>query len=383
MIRRFVGSDTALIALTAFALLAPAASAQDAPTAADVAGLWERVKTTDSASKLYAFTANGDALEGEMLTPPQGMTCSVALALEDGTWKGAATFEEPDYDPIVTAWEFSYADGKLTGRSEWVSWDDDGNESRGWEDHTFVRVASVGLVTEGSAEEAPFGDPVDPLSALAGGWKGPGGAWELKVDGTSVSLKPIGHMDEVLISLTDERGILRGHATLPGGGSCDVELALDEGRLNGRSSWIQGADLPEGLADRAVKGWSPIGFERLERLEVGPADANADAPAAGGDALSGVWKRDDGHYLRARVEAGEVVGVLCDADGNAQARLRFVHEAGVWVGTANWGDFETRWELSVGEGGLTGRAEWVDVHDGQVIARGWSGRTFTALQKVQ
>ena len=79
---------------------------------------------------------------------------------------------------------------------------------------------------------------------------------------------------------------------------------------------------------------------------------------------------------------GTVGSVLSRADGKAKCRLRFELKDGTWKGLANWGRYETKWELSVTADGLVGRAEWITVLKGKIVTRGWSGRTFTKLKRV-
>lgn len=348
-----------------------------AQSAEDLNGMWKRLKTSKSKASYYTFESRDDGVTATHMSPPKGMTCKVTLTLRGDALNGIARWEEEGYDPIETKWEFKLEDGKLKGRTEWVSWDDDGKETRGWENHTFERAERIGLVTEGEAEE-PFGDPIEDLDALAGGWHGPGGGWAIKADGDKLILKPVGHHTGVSITLANERGTLKGKATLPGDVTSDVEIGLDEGKLVGRSSWVAGAD----LGDKAERGWGPLVFERLDRLEVGPESVSDEPPPQSDGSPVGVWKRDDGLYVRIREEGGQTVGVLSDAKGGTKCRLRFELEKGVWVGLANWGGYETRWELSVTPEGLVGRGEWVDAYEGKIIARGWSGRTFTKLERV-
>ncbi len=108
----------------------------------------------------------------------------------------------------------------------------------------------------------------------------------------------------------------------------------------------------------------------------------AEAPSPGQGSLVGVWKRDDGLYLRVREEGGRVHGVLSDAEGLVHCRVRFQEEGGVWIGLANWERFESRWELSRGSAGLSGRSQWVDLLGDQVVASGWSPRSFVQLPRV-
>jgi hypothetical protein len=306
------------------------------------------------------------------------LTFERALTVDGDSVKGTQTVKEDDFDDMVLEWEFTLKDGKLIGRTEFIEFDDDDKETRGWEAHTLERLAPVGLVTEGEAAEVS-GDPVEALSSLTGGWSGPGGGWAVTVDGEKLGLSPVGHSDRMLVILTNDDGIFRGKATLGGGAQCDVELGFADGKLSGRSSWVAGAE----LGDDAVTGWAPLTFERLERKGAGPEDAANDRPqATTGDELAGVWKRDDGLYVRLRKDGAGASGLLSDKAGDAVCRLSFQLKDGVWEGLANWGDYETKWELSVTDEGLVGRAEWVDVHDGTIVARGWSGRTFVALKRI-
>ncbi len=363
----------------------------------ELEGVWMRPGLEGGENRYLHLQVNGDgALEGPMVNPPlaeEGIGCSLVLRLdEDGKVVGEATWTEQQWAERA-AWEFTIASAdELRGRSEWLDWEEGKVWERGWDEHSLVRVPRVGWVTEGEGE-APFGDEVEDLTALQGGWLGPhGDGWALTVDGDRVTLRNMDvssrdliHSHRTLngtttgpmsVPLVHERGTFRGVVQI-GGVESQVELAYDaaEGVLVGRASWQAGP----------VQGWSPLRFTRLPRAEQGPAEASAEAPAASGATPHGVWKRDDGLYLRLRPEGQELVGELVERSGAVTARLRLQQQAGVWSGPANWGSYETTWELSLSEedGTLSGRGQWVDLHEGQVVARGWSGRTFSALRRVQ
>lgn len=363
-------------ALATLALLLVAACPAGAQ---DLTGTWKRLPTKDSPGvSFFRFAAQGDKLEGTLLNPPEMVKgCKVTLELKAGKAVGSAewTFEEGSEK---TGWELA-ADGPdaLAGKNEVILYDEKDKEvGREWEPRRFERVKRVGLVTAGAAEEPSFGEPAD-LEALAGGWKGPGGPWSASVQGSRLVLKGKG---EDRIELEDQRGALKGKATLAGGVTSDLELAFDEGKLVGRASWRE-ADA--GLGDKAANGWSPVTFERLTRLDGGATLAGSALEAGDQAPLDGVWKRDDGLYLRLRVEAGQTVGVLSDKAGAAMCRVRLEGKDGTWSGKANWNGVEAAWELVRGkDGGLLGRCEWVDHEDGQVVARGFVLRKFTALRRV-
>ncbi len=361
------------------ALLVLFAGSAHAQSLEELEGVWKRLPAQGGGEARYLhLELNGSgALEGPMVNPPlaeEGIACSVALQLEGAQLTGDATWTEGDF-AATARWEFSVSSkDELRGRCEWLSWEGSEVFDRGWDEGMqMVRVPKVGWVTEGEAE-APFGDEIEDLAALTGGWLGPDGeGWAVVVTGEQVSLtrKTGAPLNMVL---ANERGTLRGVLAVDGV-ECQVELVFEagEGHLVGRSSWTAGP----------VTGWAPVAFTRLERSEVGPEGVSAEAPVASGETPSGVWKRDDGLYLRFRQEAGELVGELLEKPGTVRARLRFAHKAGLWVGTANWGGYETTFELGLDDAGqLIGRAEWVDLHQGQVVARGWSGRTFKALRRV-
>lgn len=367
------------LAVVGLALLAGSAPAQ---TAADLAGTWKRLPTKDSPDPTYfRFAAGGGGLEGTLLNPPEKVECKVTLEVKGPKVTGSATWSfDGEVEKTPTGWEFTLdAKGQtLTGRNEVLLYDDnDDLKGKEWEPRTLERVARVGLVTSGEAEEA-FGEPIADLASLAGGWRGPGGAWALTVDGSQVGLAPVGHWDGARIGLKDERGSLKGRAALPNGGS-DVELAFDDGKLVGRASWREDPSLGE----LAQSGWGPVSFERLPRLDPG-TEAAPERPAAGeAGPLDGVWKRDDGTYLRVKVEGGQTVGVLSGKDGKPLCRVRLEEKSGVWEGAANWDGVEARWELVKGaDGSLSGRCEWVDAFEGRAVARGFTARKFAPLRRI-
>jgi hypothetical protein len=361
--------------------LAPA-RAQATPQT--LAGLWRRLPTQEAPdARYFRLAATADGLAGDCVNPPEGIQYHVALALKDGKLTGKATLDDSG-SKVDVAWDLTVKDADhLDGRSEYVMWNDDGSVAgRGWEPHGFERVARVGLVTDQEGAEEPYGDPIDDLPALAGGWAGPGGAWALAVDRGKATLTPVGHHDGLTITLGLERGALRGTVTTAGQAT-KVELALSEGKLEGRAEWVAGAD----LGDAAERGWAPVALTRLPRTDGSAAGAAAAAapepPEAGAAApLDGVWRRDDGLFVRLHPEGGAVVGVLSDADGVVKARLHLEAKDGRFVGAANWDGVEARWELSATSAGLVGRCEWVDAADGRVVSRGWLARTFSALRRV-
>ncbi|MCO5166976.1 MAG: hypothetical protein M9894_11485 [Planctomycetes bacterium] len=364
----------ASFALGALLALASVASAQ---SARDLEGLWRRLPAGESGEKFYRLAATSDdALEGALLDPPDGLECHVALKVSGKKLTGAGTWVEGEHR-AEAKWELTLdAPGKASGRLEWLDWEDGTIHGRGWEPHRFERVARVGLVTEGDGQaEEPFGDPVDALEPLAGGWAGPGGAWSLEVTGAKrARLVPVGHHDGQTIEVEVQRGVLRG--TVAGLGT-EVELAWSEGKLDGRAAWT------EGQGEVSQRGWAAVTFTRLRRIDGVEGAGAASEPAAGEAApLDGVWRRDDGLFLRLQPEGGQAVGVLSARDGAVRCRVRLEAKNGRWVGTANWDGVETRWELTASGGGVAGRCEWVDVHDGRVVSRGWAGRVFKPLRRV-
>lgn len=363
-------------------------------------GVWKRLSTKDAKTeRFYQLTAKEGAISGKLLNPPfKTMACSLDLKLEGDRLRGKANWSEGKHK-AQTAWSFQLKDGNLTGTSELIDWEDGVVYSRQKVRYTLVRVKSAelvaalkkagmkvedmygavkelgytpeGLITSGSAEEA-FGEDPGDLGVLNGGWLGPGGAWAVKASGDGVTLTPVGHSKEVSISLKNDRGTLRGNAKLAGGKSCAVELGYDKDEkvLGGRCAWKAGP----------YQGWAPLKLTRLGRTEGG--SGKAERPTKSEGELAGVYKRDDGLYLRVRQEGGGMVGVLSDKKGKAECRVQFELKKGIWVGLANWKGMETTWELGVNKDGLTGRCQWVDVHEGKVIARGWSGRTFKRLKRL-
>ena len=359
-----------------------------AQEAGQLAGAWKRTKVSGQGQpNVYRLEAKEGGLQGELLNAQDG-SCKVELTLSGAELKGSARWEdESSGEALAVAWELKVeSPDRLTGRCEYKVWEffDDGQakvSESGWEDYVFERVRRVGLVSEGVAEEAPFGTPLEDQQQLVGGWVGPGGAWALTIvpGGEWMDLTPVGHQLAERIRLKDERGTLKGGATLPGGQGCEVELAFDEGALAGRSSWRE-----EGLEGEGSQGWSPLRLERLPRIDQGEGAA-PDAPAPGDEGSPGqvsVWRRDDGTYLRLREGPGGLEGDLVDRDGALKARVSLQARGGLWVGRANWDGAEANWELARQGDQLIGRCEWIDVHEGQVVARGWSARSFKKLRRV-
>lgn len=355
-------------ALTVFALCAVTQSAL-AQSADEVAGVWVREGKTP---RYYVLEKGEDGLTGKLSNPPfETMSCDLALKIENGRLVGSASWTEKVGDKEykeATAWEFKLSGDELRGRAEAIDWEEGVVYSREWVDYTLKRVERKGLVTSGEAEEA-FGEDPGALGAFVGGWKGPGGPWAASLEGDTLTLTAVGHHDGVAIPLKNERGTFRGEAKIDGVVN-KLELGWSEEKLAGRSSWTAGP----------VTGWAPVSFERLTRTEVG--SDKVDAPAASEGPITGVWKRDDGLYLRVRNEGDAVKGALSEVGGKIVARVTFTQKDGVWHGLANWGSYETSWELSVAGGALTGRCEWVDLHDGKLVAKGWGGRTFTGLKRL-
>lgn len=372
-----------LAPIALFSLLAlTGATVGRAQSAKDLAGLWRRLPTAESKEKYYRFSANGDGtLEGVLLNPPEGLECQITLGVDGNKLFGVGAWIEGEHR-AEARWELLRdRQGNIGGRLEWLDWENGEIFERGWEEHRFERVARVGLATDGAGDaEQPFGEPVEDLTTLAGGWVGPGGAWAIdaeKISGKKLRLVPVGHHDGQAIDLTDERGTLKGRVAEL---NTDVELAFSDGKLEGRAAWVEGQDLGE-LAQR---GWSAVSFTRLPRVDgVEGGKSASEAPSPGDTApLDGVWKRDDGLFLRLRPEGAQVVGALSDKDGAPRGRVRLEAQNGRWVGSANFDGVEARWELAAQDGALTGRSEWLDVHAGLVVARGWSSRTFKPLRRV-
>jgi hypothetical protein len=369
-------------AIASFIVLLAGSSAR-AQTAQDLAGVWKRLPNTAGGATRYvrlAATAP-DRLEGEMLNPPTGVKLTVALqVLPNGKLQGNGTWDD-DRSKVQAAWEFELkGPDAFEGRSEWLDWDyDDGHiVDRGWDQYRFERLPRTGLLTSGPVGEEPFGDPIEDARALAGGWAGPGGPWLLEVEGKQVRLVPVGHHEGQRVTLQVERGALRG--AVEGLGTA-VELAASEGKLTGRSEWVCGV---QELGDLAQRGWVGLELTRLPRIDgEGVTEAGELSPGDTSAPLDGVWKRDDGLYLRVHPEGNQVVGTVCGKDGVTRCRVQLTAQDGRWVGAANWDGVETRWELAPQEGGgLAGRCEWVDAHDGRVVARGWGARAFKAMRRL-
>ena len=124
---------------------------------------------------------------------------------------------------------------------------------------------------------------------------------------------------------------------------------------------------------------------RVEVDERSPADLELALAALA--ELRGVVRDEQGRPLAgAEVVARDRVGrerrALSDAEGEPLCRLTFTQKGGIWVGLANWGGYETTWELGVAGDELSGRCEWADLHEGKLIARGWGGRSFSRLGRL-
>lgn len=367
----------ASIALGSVLVLASTSVVARAQSAQELAGLWRRLPTNDSGEKFYRLAVGADgALEGVLLAPPEGLECHVSLRVEGDKLVGAGAWIEGEHR-AEAKWELTLEGAdEASGRVEWLDWEGGTVYERGWEQHRFERVARKGLVTTGDGQaDEPFGDPIQDLTPLAGGWAGPGGPWALTVDGTRARLTPVGHHDGLVIELQEERGVLRGKVESLG---TEVELAWSEGALEGRSAWV------EGEGEVAQRGWAAVSFTRLPRLDgvEGAGEAMEPQPGDAAAILDGVWRRDDGLFLRLRPEGQAAVGVLSTKSGDVRCRVRLEGQGGRWIGAANWDGVEARWELALSDGALAGRCEWLDTHDGRVIARGWSGRAFKPLRRV-
>lgn len=361
-----------MIARSTLAALLVLSAALSATAQDELAGVWKRTGETE---RFYVIEKGADGFTGRLVNPPfESMVCTLALSDSKGKVSGKCHWVEKADDTSYeadTAWDFTLTGDTLTGRAEAMDWEGGVVYHREWVAYTLERVTRTGLVTEGEADEGEgFGEEIGELSAFAGGWLGAGGAWGAAVDGDELVLTAVGHREGVTIRLKNERGTLRGEAKLANGKTCKIELGFSEGALSGRTSWSAGP----------VEGWAPLSFKRLEGAL--PDRVDAPAPEAGSGELSGVFKRDDGLYLRVSKKADGVTGVLCDKEGKVSARLTFTESGGIWTGTANWGDYETQWELAVGEDGIKGRCQWADTHEGKLIATGWGARTFTTLKRL-
>ena len=337
----------------------------------DVLGVWKRPGETD---RYYVIEKTDAGLGGRLVNPPFAtMSCSLELELVENELRGVCHWTEESEGKTYTAdtkWEFKIGEA-LTGRAEAMDWEGGVVYHREWVAYTLERVARTGLVTEGEAGEAGFGEELGELANLAGGYTGPGGAWAASVEGEELVLTPVGHHEGTTVRLKNERDTLRGEAKLADGSVSKLELGFNEGALAGRSSWNAGP----------VEGWSPLSFARLERTEASEGDASA--PTAGEGPIAGVWKRADGLYLRVRTDAaGATTGVLSDAAGAVKARLTLGEREGVWKGTVNWGDYETKLELAVAGDELKGRGQWADLSEGKLVATGWSGRSYKRLKRL-
>ncbi|MCW8138741.1 MAG: hypothetical protein KIT58_07540 [Planctomycetota bacterium] len=247
-------------ALGALLALGSTSSVALGQTAQDLAGLWRRLPAGESGEKFYRLAATGDdVLEGALLNPPEGLDCRVSLRLSGKKLTGAGTWVEGEHE-AAARWELTIdGPGKASGRLEWLDWSEGTVYERGWEPHRFELVRRVGLVVEGDGQaEEPFGDPIDAVEPLAGGWAGLGGAWSLEATGRGrARLVPVGHGDGRTVDLEVQRGVLRG--TVAGLGTA-VELAWSDGKLDGRAAWT------EGQGEVSQRGWAAVTFTRLRDL---------------------------------------------------------------------------------------------------------------------
>ncbi|MCA8921591.1 MAG: hypothetical protein KDD82_07250 [Planctomycetes bacterium] len=371
--------------LLAGLLCAPALAA---PDVADLAGTWKRINSKDKSETVLRLELDGDALVSTLEGLEDGLECTGRFTLKGDVLRGKVRWVDTKYGTDSTVpWKFTFkSDDAARGSCGWL---DTSYEpfKRGYTIYFLERMEDTGpsdagdtgdsgdsssdggregWITSDGGEE-PYGDAVS-AAELVGGWKGPEGAWRVSADGERLTLEPVGHSSGVSLELEDDRGVFRGEVSYAGGTS-RVELALDGERLVGRSSWTEGGE----------EGWAPLSFERLQRLDAGEP-AGEDGVEPGSDAeLAGAYRRDDGLYLRLGAD-GE--GELVAKDGALSCRVRLQSEGGVWTGTANWDGVETRWELARTDEGLVGRCQWVDVHEGQVVARGWSARSFERLKRA-
>lgn len=370
----FVRSSFSFLTLC---LLSASAAAQSVE---ELAGTWRRVGGEENPKiGVYELQASAGALEGHMLNAPEGFTCDVSLADQgDGKLEGTATWTEAAVDQsIESSWELQVKDDHtLMGRCQWKVWNADGSVAdQGWDDYTFEKVTRVGLVVDGEDAEEPFGDPLPEPAQVFGGYRGPGGAWSIRLQLHDWKITPVGdHHPGVSITLQDNRGILTGKATLADGSVSDVELAWDDTAkgFSGRSSWTEG--------DKT--GWAPLKFERLPRVDAGIMGRPAESPKPGEDDIAGVYKREDGLYLRLQGDTSAVTGDLVERDGTVHARVRLDNQGGIWKGTGNFDGTETAWELSLHGDHLSGCSEFVDQLDGQDVVRSRCVREFTRLKRI-
>ena len=129
----------------------------------DLEGTWER----DDGPR-YLLVVVGDALLGRRVDDEgDELGCRVALEQTPGGIAGQATFSRKDDETglLSTAWELAPVPGALRGRVEGIDLDDDGNElGRGWDEHTWKRVARL---TPAEAEAARKVADVDHRIDLA------------------------------------------------------------------------------------------------------------------------------------------------------------------------------------------------------------------------
>ncbi len=296
----------------------------------------------------------------------------------------------PDYWDADALWELEVvAPGKLKGRTESMSFGWGKVTDKQWDQHELTRLAVVTMGGSGKApEKVEAAQPID-APALAGTWKTSTGAIvNFKPQDSGFQVERIAGTGAypTALKLANEGNVLKGSATWDGGAETKVELRLtSKGRLEGRAESIEGAE----------RGWAPLAFERLPRIDDAPASGGAEpgpiAPPAPGELTALDYKRDDGLYLRLTPQGGgKYTGELVSKTKFVNARLDLVQGAdGKLTGTAvfkiDGAAVETKWELSPQpDGTLDARSEWFDWDASAKTSpvRGMSARKFKPLKRV-
>ncbi|MBI3722647.1 hypothetical protein HY251_01635 [bacterium] len=392
--------DVALSSLLVSILGAPA-WAEDMQ-AADLAGTWKRDAGEGETARLIKLEAGSspDELVGKMLNAPEAAPgkpygVEIHLRLSGNKLEGAATWieENPkkgqpgqqDEWRADARWDLTVdSQDKLSGKTEWLSWGRGKVEKKGFDNHTFTRLAVLSLGGKGTAPASvEAGLPIDE-KAVAGCWRTSlGSVVTIKAkDGGFVAERVKGG-PPATIKLANDGNILRGSVTL-GNLTAQVELKLaSPGRLEGRCERVEGDD-----ASSAKKSWEPLELDVLARID-GAGASDADAPALGagaqGASLALDSKRDDGLYLKLTARGSGYEGELVSkADGVRAKVVLSPGSDGKLTGTVTWKDgAETHWELAPqADGTIEARCEWVDWDGKSAVGRGFTARKFKPLRKA-
>ncbi|MEZ6188943.1 MAG: hypothetical protein R3F62_28555 [Planctomycetota bacterium] len=367
------------------------APAWAAPDLADLEGRFKRINGEDQSESVLRFelAPDGESLKSTLEGLGDDLSCTGTFRFDKkGVLRGWVRWVDDKYGTDAKVpWMFRFEDAdKARGSCGWLDTRYQPNDKRykGYTIYFLERLEGDETPTSDGGGEAPSGEREGWLTAdgggdtpsgetvdadvLAGGWAGPAGPWSIEARGERLILEPVGHSSGVRLELEAEGDLFAGDVT-SGAGTQRVELAFDGDKLVGRSAWSAGGE----------EGWAPVEFTRLRRLDAGEPAGDDALPEGSEGEVAGAYRRDDGLYLRLNDEG---VGELVQKDGGLTCRVSLRTQGGVLEGSANFDGVEARWELARTADGLVGRCEWVDVHDGTVIARGWSARSFERLKRA-